>query len=252
MKAVTLVAIVATMSIATIAQAEVYKWQDELCDIQGNFDNKKYSAEQIENSHFMLDNLTSSQLDSFFPPMYPKDIDKVSKSDLTDLDKEYQSRKLKVESLAVIPAAQRYKLELLKSIDGAYKKNRLDILAYIDPVQAMRQSPPMCKQYLAPFFKDQTAVQNKWQQFTEERIQEQVLLRNEGRESYRKFATDRYEQEKASDPTNYAKVSLLTFGFGNCVNAQVYHADSQKVFDNYNQLNKTIFGNSIRMVCEEP
>lgn len=41
MKAVTVPALLASMVVATIAQAEVYKWQDELCDIQGNFDNKK-------------------------------------------------------------------------------------------------------------------------------------------------------------------------------------------------------------------
>ena len=44
MKAVTVPALLASMVVATIAQAEVYKWQDELCDIQGNFDNKKYTA----------------------------------------------------------------------------------------------------------------------------------------------------------------------------------------------------------------
>ena len=41
MKAVTVAALLASMVVATIAHAEVYKWQDELCDIQGNFDNKK-------------------------------------------------------------------------------------------------------------------------------------------------------------------------------------------------------------------
>ncbi len=251
MKAVTLVAIVAAMSIATIAQAEVYKWQDDLCDIQGTFDNKRYNAQQIKNSHFMLNNLTSVQLSSS-SPMYPRDIDKVSKSDLEKLDKEYKARKRKVEQLAVVPQAQIYKRELLKSIDGEYVHDKLSILAYLDPIQAMRQSPPMCKQYLAPFFKDEAAVQNKWREFVEEQIQKQEHISNDGDNYYRNLATERYQEEKASDPANYAKVNLLTFGFSNCVNDHTYHSDPQKVFDNYNQLNKTIFGNSIRMVCDEP
>ena len=33
MKAVTVASLLASMAVATIAQAEVYKWQDELCDI---------------------------------------------------------------------------------------------------------------------------------------------------------------------------------------------------------------------------
>ena len=58
MKAITIAAILASMAVTTIAQAEVYKWQDELCDMQGNFDSKKYTAKQIKNSHFVLECLT--------------------------------------------------------------------------------------------------------------------------------------------------------------------------------------------------
>lgn len=88
MKAVTVPALLASMVVATIAQAEVYKWQDELCDIQGNFDNKKYTAKQIENAHFMLNNLTSVQLNSTSSPMNLRDIDKVITADLDNLDQE--------------------------------------------------------------------------------------------------------------------------------------------------------------------
>ena len=238
-------------AVTSVAQAEVYQWQDDLCDMQGEFDNKKYSAKQIENSHFMLNNLTSVQLSSS-SPLHPRDIGQVSKSDLDNLNQEYQARKRKVEQLEVVPQAQTYKSELLKSIDGGYVRNKLTILAYLDPRQAMRMSPPMCKQYLAPFFKDETAVQNKWQEFVEEKIQEQTLFSNDGGKYSRNFITERYQRQQASDPENYAKVNLLTYGFSNCVNDQIYHADSQVVFDNYNQLNKTIFGKSLTMVCEEP
>lgn len=65
MKAMTIAAMLASMTVTNIAQAEIYKWQDELCDIKGSFDNKKYSAKQIKNSHFMLNNLNTVQLNSF-------------------------------------------------------------------------------------------------------------------------------------------------------------------------------------------
>lgn len=240
MKAITVAVMLASMAFTTIAQAETYKWQDELCDIQGNFDHKKYSAKQIKNSHFVLEGLTSANLNSFFPPMYIKDLDKVSIKDLEILTKEYKQVKNNVERLDVVPEAKAYKQQLLQSIEGEYKKERLTILAYVDPIQAMRQSPPMCKQYLEPFFKDQTAVQNKWQQMVEKRA-----LSN-------RYAMSRYQEEKANDPTNYAKIDLLTFGFGNCVNNQRYHAGSEVVLRNQQKLNKTLFGNSLTMVCEEP
>ena len=240
MRVITVAAMLALMTVTTIAQAEVYKWQDELCDIKGDFDNKKYSAKEIKNSHFVLEGLTSANLNSFFPPMNIEDLDKVSIKDLEKLTEEYKQVKNNVERLDVVPEAKAYKQQLLQSIEGEYKKERLTILAYVDPIQAMRQSPPMCKQYLEPFFKDQTAVQNKWQQMVEKRA-----LSN-------RYAMSRYQEEKANDPTNYAKIDLLTFGFGNCVNNQRYHAGSEVVLRNQQKLNKTLFGKSLTMVCEEP
>lgn len=240
MKVVTVAALLASMAVVNSAQAEVYKWQDELCDIQGNFDHKKYSATQIKNSHFVLEGLTSANLNSFVPPMNIEDLDKVSNKDLERLTKEYKQVKNNVERLDVVPEAKAYKQQLLQSIEGEYKKERLTILAYVDPIQAMRQSPPMCKQYLEPFFKDESAVQNKWQQMVEKRA-----LSNS-------YAMSRYQEEKASNPAKYAKIDLITFGFGNCVNNQRYHAGSEVVLRNQQKLNKTLFGKSLTMVCEEP
>lgn len=240
MKVVTVAALLASMAVVNSAQAEVYKWQDELCDIQGNFDHKKYSAKQIKNSHFVLEGLTSANLNSFFPPMNIKDLDKVSNKDLERLTKEYKQVKNNVERLDVVPEAKVYKQQLLQSIEGEYKKERLTILAYVDPIQAMKQSPLMCKQYLEPFFKDESAVQNKWQQMVEKRA-----LSNS-------YAMSRYQEEKASNPAKYAKIDLITFGFGNCVNNQRYHAGSEVVLRNQQKLNKTLFGKSLTMVCEEP
>ena len=240
MKVVTVAALLASMAVVNSAQAEVYKWQDELCDIQGNFDHKKYSAKQIKNSHFVLEGLTSANLNSFFPPMNIEDLDKVSNKDLERLTKEYKQVKNSVERLDVVPEAKVYKQQLLQSIEGEYKKDRLNILAYVDPIQAMKQSPLMCKQYLEPFFKDESAVQNKWQQMVEKRA-----LSNS-------YAMSRYQEEKASNPAKYAKIDLVTFGFGNCVNEQVYHADSEVVFKNQQKLNKALFGRSFKQMCDEP
>ena len=252
MKAFTVAALLTSMAVTTIAQAEVYHWQDELCDMTGDFDNKKYTSEQIKNSHYVLNALTSTNLNSLFPPMDIAALDKLSMQDLDKLSAEYKQVKRNVEQLSVVPEAKGYKQELLKSIDGEYQQNKLTILGYLNPSEALKQSPPMCKTYIEPLLQNETAVQTRWKQFVEEKIQQQAQLTNDGGEYYRNLATERYQQEKASDPANYAKIDLLTFGFGNCVNDQVYHADSNKVFANYNQLNKTIFGESLTMVCEEP
>ena len=239
-KKFTVAALLGAIAVTTSAQAEVYQWQDELCDNRGEFDNTKYSAKQIENSHFVFDHLNSSNLNSFFPPMDIDDLDTLSMTDLETLTEEYKQVKHNVERLDVVPEAQRYKQQLIKSIDGEYKHNKLTILAYLEPIQAMRQSPLMCKQYIEPFFRNETAVQDKWQQLVEKRA-----LTNS-------YAMSRYQDEKASNPAKYAKIDLITFGFGNCVNDQVYHADSEKTYIYRQQLNKIVFGESLTKVCAEP
>lgn len=234
------VTIVALLAVTNSAQAEVYKWQDDLCDMEGEFDHKKYSAKQIENSHFVIRGLTRSNLESFYSPMDIAALDKISMADLAILTKEYQQIKSQVERLAVVPQAQDYKQQLVKSIDSEYKTKRLNILAYVDPLQAIRLSPLMCKQYLAPFFKDEAAVQDKWQQLVEKRA-----LTN-------RYAMSRYQNEKASNPNKYAKIDLLTFGFGSCLVDQGYRVDSEQAYESYQKLNKTLFGQSLKQVCEEP
>ena len=240
MKAMTVAALIASMAVTTVAQAQTYKWEDGLCAMKGDFDSKKYTAKQIENSHLVLESLTRLNLESFFPPMDIDALDKLSMKDMDLLNKEYKQAKSDIERLDVVPEAKGYKQELLKSIDGEYKQNQLTILAYLDPSEALKQSPPMCHQYIKPLLQNESAVQSKWKQLVEKRA-----LSNS-------YAMSRYQEQKASNPAKYAKIDLITFGFGSCVNEQIYHADSEVVFKNQQKLNKTLFGKSFKQVCDEP
>ena len=252
MKVVIVGALLTSMAVTTITQAQTYKWEDGLCAMKGDFDSKKYTAKQIKNSHFVLESLTRLNLESFFPPMDIDELDKLSMKDLDKLTEEYKKVKNNVEQLDVVPEAKGYKQELIKSIDGEYKQNKLTILGYLNPSEALKQSPQMCKTYIEPLLKNETAVQNRWKQFVEEEIQEQADITDDGGKYYRSLATKRYQEEKVSDPAKYAKINLVTFGFGGCVNEQIYHADSEVVFKNQQKLNKTLFGKSFKQMCDEP
>ena len=252
MKALTVAAVLTSMAVTTIAQAEIYQWEDDYCHMKGNFDSKKYTAKQIKNSHLLLESLTKTNLESFFPPMNINALDKLSIKDLDALTEEYKQVKSHFERLDVVPEVKGYKQDLLKAIDGEYKTNRLNILGYLNPSEALKQSPQMCRTYIAPLLQNETAVQNRWKQFVEEKIQKQGEHGAEQLARYRKIAMTRYEHEKASNPTKYARIDLVTFGFSNCVNNQAYHADSEKVFKDSQKLNKALFGKSFTMMCEEP
>lgn len=62
----------------------------------------------------------------------------------------------------------------------------------------------------------------------------------------------RYQNEKVSNPTKYAKIELLTFGLGSCLVDQRYRVDSEEVYENYQKLNQTLFGQILKQICEEP
>ena len=251
MKAITVATILASMTVSTIVQAQTYQWENDYCSMKGDFDSKKYTAKQIKNSHFVLEGLTRTNLGSFFPPMSIDALDKLSIKDLDTLTEEYKQVKTNVEQLDVVPEAKGHKQQLLKSIDGEYKQNKLTILAYLNPSEALKQSPQMCKNYIEPLLQNETAVQNRWKLFVEAEIKEQGQHGAEQLASYRKMATKRYQEEKASNPSKYAKINLITFGFSNRVNNQSYHSDSEKVFKDSQNLNKNLFGKSFKEMCDE-
>jgi len=252
MKTVITAAILASMAVTTIAQAQTYKWEDDYCSMKGDFDSKKYTAKQIKNSHYVMDQLNTLNLESFSSPRSVEALDKLSMRDLDKLTEEHKQVKNNVERLEVVPEAKGYKQELLKTIDGEYNTSRLTILAYLKPSEAHKQSPQMCKTYIEPLLQNESAIQNRWKNFVEEQIQEQGEYGAEQLASYRKIATKRYQEEKASNPAKYARLDLVSLGFGNCVNMQAYRVDSDKSYKDEQKLNKTIFGKSLKQMCDEP
>ena len=110
MKVVTTAILLASTAITTIAQAQTYEWRSEMeiCQYQGDFDNNKYTAKQIENSHFVLNSLTRANLESFSKPMSNVLLDNISSKDPEVLTKEYKQAKRHVERLDIVPEAQTY------------------------------------------------------------------------------------------------------------------------------------------------
>lgn len=251
MKAMTVAAILTLMAVTTITQAQTYQWEDDYfyCSHKGDFDSKKYTAEQIKNSHLLLNSLRTSNLASFLSPLSIDGLNKLSMKDMDLLTKEYKQAKSNAARLNVVPEVKDYKQQLLKSIDGEYKQNKLTILAYLNPSEALKQSPKMCQHYIRPFLQSETAVQKKWKEFVEADIKEKSASKFSA--SIRDTLMTRYQAQKASNPAEYARIALLTFGFGNCVDEQVYHPDTDDVFEAYQELNKTLFGKSYKVTCSE-
>ncbi|WP_312752493.1 hypothetical protein [Psychrobacter sanguinis] len=248
-------ALMASMLVTTSAQAQTYQWEEDYCSYKGNFDSKKYTANQIKNSHDVLQNLNRLNLDGFKSPQNPSAVNNLSNKDLTSLNKEYSQLKNKIENLSVVPQAKVYKQQLLKTIEGEYTQDKLELLAYINPAEAIKQSPAMCRTYIEPLLQSETAIQNRWLKAVEENIKEQAKDYADDREfaeSQRQIAMQRYQEEKATNAPFYARKDLISYHFTNCVNSQMYRADPEVVFTNIQKLNKTLFGRSFKEMCEAP
>lgn len=250
MKKILTTALMASMLVATSAQAQTYSWEDDYCSYKGNFDSKKYTANQIKNSYDVLQNLTSLNLEVQYGPQSPAEMKQLSNKDLESLKGEYSQAKGKVEKLQVVPQVKGYKDQLLKTIEGEYTQKKLELLAYINPAEAIKQSPVMCKSYIEPLLQSETAVQTRWRKAIEESIKEQGEYGNGS--NYRKIAMNRYQEEKATNAPFYARKDLISYHFTNCVNSQMYRADPEVVFTNIQKLNKTLFGKSFKEMCVDP
>ena len=251
MKVVTTAILLASTAITTIAQAQTYEWRSEMefCQYQGDFDNNKYTAKQIENSHFVLNSLTRANLESFSEPMSNVLLDNISSKDPEVLTKEYKQAKRHVERLDIVPEAQTYKQQLLKTIDGEYKTAQLAILAYRNPSKALKQSPPMCQHYVEALLQDETAVQNKWQQVVEEKIQDKVRTSSLSDEFYRKREMRDYQEQKSLSAYFYARNAIVSSGFYNCVKSTAYRPELKTVSTNYAKLNHKIFDGKYTAQC---
>lgn len=255
MKAVTVVALLASMAVTTIAQAQTYQWVDGLCAMEGNFDSKKYTAKQIENSYYVMNQLNTLNLELRPTLQSVADMKQLSNKDLEALDTEYAQVKNKVERLQVVPQVQKSKQDLLKTIDDEYTTKKLVLLAYINPAEAIKQSPAMCKTYIEPLLQSESAVQNRWRKAIVDNLRESAkgyaddadLIKYQ-----RKIAMNRYQKEKASNASFYATQGLISYHFNNCLVNIAYRPDSKVVFADSQKLNKALFGKSTRTImCEE-
>jgi len=254
MKVITTAVLLASMVVTAIAQAQTYEWEEALCSMKGDFNSKKYTAKQVDNSYYVMNQLSHSNLDSLLVPESNAQLHQISYSDVDALDAEYAQVKDNVEKLQIVPQAQTYKRDLLKTIEGEYTTRKLVLLAYVDPAEAIKQSPAMCTTYIEPLLQSESAIQNRWRQAVDDEIREQVTDYADHPDlilSERDRVTQRYEEEKAANAYLKARSNLISYRFYNCVNSTIYHLDVDELSTYKDKLSDSLFGKSFRQVCDE-
>ena len=99
MKKILTTVFMASMLVTTSAQAQTYKQEDGYCEYQGSFDSKKYTVNQIKNSHYLMKKFSELALEPFFGPQSAAEMSQLSNKDLNALDNEFAKVKSNVETL---------------------------------------------------------------------------------------------------------------------------------------------------------
>jgi|GEM_PF-6842370 len=179
------------------------------CDVIGIYNPSTYTVSQLEETGKLVSggiNLRSGRF-----PTEPNDITELS---VDDLDKEFEEKVTYFRNLRIIPVKfwEDLRLTRINELKSQYELERIKTIAYKDPsVLLTSKFKSLCKEFSdALTSSDTLALMAAWARFSEPR----------GRANEITFA--RYKVQRASkDSVLYARMDLLTFGWGNCVNHQL-------------------------------
>lgn len=210
-------AIVAFAAGSAAAQQKVFKWSDELCDYQGTYNSRKFSATQLKDTAklFSYKGLPLTKTPTVF---HPDDLDRL---DLEGLNKEYAAILSELGSLDIVPVPywqeqRRLKIAELKQV---YELSNVSIRGYTDPhVLNELSGSAACKtKFAAPLIAGGDTLINVWRNLNVERRENNADPASRRRE---------FERELASaDAIKFARVYVMAFGWWNCANENIKYID---------------------------
>lgn len=115
------------------AQTATYKWQDEFCEYEGTFDQKRFSAKQIDATRELLFSSETMSLSLAETTIWK--FEDIGKIDLVKLDKDYNAIKSRIETLEIVktPYTERIRNERLRELEQTYQLTRATLRAYTSP-----------------------------------------------------------------------------------------------------------------------
>jgi len=218
-----------------------FTWTDEACEYTGNYNPQTYSPDLIKNTYKLWSSYSGNTLENGRPVFQPSDI---AKLDLKALTNEYIDKKTHLEKLKIInaPFWNTLKKQLLQQLKDEYELNKIEIQAFDDPTVLLNNRfSKSCERFVTALNSTDTSVLlTTWKSFCEER-----KTKNGSPET---FMAKFYEKYNSPQKLVYAKIDLLTFGWGNCANDNTFHVeDDGKAGEVFEKL----FSN-VKHECEEP
>jgi hypothetical protein len=204
-----------------------FRWEDGVCSYIGRYDKRRYTPQQLTDTH---DLLSGGLLTTTATVFRPEDIAKLS---LDTLEAEYAQVRAHVRELQPVQGATWQELKRLKlqELEDEYRATKLTIQGYADPGLLVKSTyPAACKAYVRGLAAaNDSLILASWQRLVREQ---------QANNSVPESLQERFQQE-ASAPNwhEYAQVALISFGWWNCVNGTIRRVEpTEKMHRQYEQL----------------
>ncbi|MBS1794887.1 MAG: hypothetical protein JSS81_13590 [Acidobacteria bacterium] len=238
-----LIVVLVLASLPVSAQLRKFRWETELCTLEGTYDAKTTTAERLRNT-YRMHHSTDFDLDTIDATVFRwTDLGKLRT--LASLDAEYRRKRAALEKLRIVetPFWLEFRKKKLVALERDYRLAHASVQSYRKP-EALREvtfADRCIANYANPLIAGGDALLAAWRTLNEEQRRQNGDPERVRRE---------YEAQLASpDRLNYARVEVTTFGWWNCVNAEIDRGDENgSATKNFESLFKKV--RQIR--CDEP
>lgn len=224
------------------AQPRTFKWTNELCEMTGTYDSKKYTAAQLRNT-LTLFGAAAPRID-FNATVWK--YDEIAKLDTAALDREYEQKSKMIRELDIVrlPYWEKLRQATLKELQQYYELSKVTARAYTRP-QAINEYPraESCKlKYAGPMIAGGESLVAAWRQ---------VNLASQKVNASPKVLQERFDRENGSpDRLKFALVETMSFGWWNCANETIERPEQSSNGAAEKEFRKLF--TRVKEVCDEP
>lgn len=233
-----------TATVSALGQTRTFKWGDELCEYVGTYDAKKYTVNQLKNTHRLL-SFSDLRLDSGGATVWK--YEDIAKIDAAALDARYKDLIDELEHLEYVstPFTDSVRAARLTETRQLYQLARTTMMAYTDPTVIRKyKGAEACKlNFGEPLVAGGDSLIAAWRK---------VNLDSQSKNADPAGLQRRWnEQNASSDRLKFALVETMSFGWWNCANNEIKYADAMQGA-RYDKEFKKLFTRVRTVRCDEP
>jgi hypothetical protein len=229
-----------TLAHHQVVRPAYYKWSTELCFKTGQYDPKKYTKDQLNNTYDIWMTFSGAALST---PVFIKTKEDISRFDLEKLKGEYLEKKeLYNRPIVNSPYWKKIKAGRLQELEDEYQLAKISMEAYTNPKVLLDDKfSTNCTEYVqALTAKDTVSLLSAWS-----KLVEQQKTKNSSPE---RLTQNYLNQYNSKDRLFYARRELMTFGWWNCANDKTYRLNNDDTMER--EFDKLFI--KIKKDCMEP